>query len=190
MTTNVAELLQSGTAQANGQDLYYELHGDGPPLVLVMGIGYDSSLWTLAQVPVLSTQYQVIMVDNRDAGRSSKARHPYEIADMADDLAGLLDALGIQQTHVLGLSMGGMIAQSLRYDMGTGSLGSCSPAPEPLQHAAPSIRSKSGAGSRRTTQPAKCSVEHSLCPSSPQHSCATTRPCVTPPNCWQAIRIR
>ena len=107
----MAELRQSGTAQANGQDLYYELHGDGPPLVLVMGIGYDSSLWTLAQVPVLSTQYQVIMVDNRDAGRSSKARHPYEIADMADDLAGLLDALGIQQTHMLGLSMGGMIAQ-------------------------------------------------------------------------------
>ena len=110
MTTDVTELAQSGTVQANGQDLYYELHGEGPPLVLVMGIGYDSSLWTLAQVPVLSTQFQVILVDNRDAGRSSKARHPYTIADMADDLAGLLDALGIQRTHLLGLSMGGMIA--------------------------------------------------------------------------------
>ena len=110
MNTNVTELAQSGTVQANGQDLYYELHGDGPPLVLVMGIGYDSSLWTLAQVPVLSTQFQVILVDNRDAGRSSKARQPYTIADMADDLAGLLDALGIQRSHLLGLSMGGMIA--------------------------------------------------------------------------------
>ena len=111
MNTNVTELAQSGTVPANGQELYYELHGDGPPLVLVMGIGYDSSLWTLAQVPVLSTQFQVILVDNRDAGRSSKARQPYTIADMADDLAGLLDELGIQRSHVLGLSMGGMIAQ-------------------------------------------------------------------------------
>ena len=110
MNTAVMELAPSGTVQANGQELYYELHGEGPPLVLVMGIGYDSSLWTLAQVPVLSTQFQVILVDNRDAGRSSKARHPYTIADMADDLAGLLDALRIQQSHLLGLSMGGMIA--------------------------------------------------------------------------------
>ena len=110
MTTAVTELAQSGTVQANGQELYYELHGEGPPLVLVMGIGYDSSLWTLAQVPVLSTQFQVILVDNRDAGRSSKAGQPYKIADMADDLAGLLDALGIQRSHLLGLSMGGMIA--------------------------------------------------------------------------------
>jgi pimeloyl-ACP methyl ester carboxylesterase len=111
MNTAVMELAQSGTVQANGQELYYELHGEGPPLVLVMGIGYDSSLWTLAQVPVLSTQFQVILVDNRDAGRSSKASRPYTIADMADDLAGLLDALGIQRSHLLGLSMGGMIAQ-------------------------------------------------------------------------------
>jgi pimeloyl-ACP methyl ester carboxylesterase len=66
---------------------------------------------TLAQVPVLSTQFKVILVDNRDAGRSSKARQQYTIADMADDLAGLLDALGIQRSHLLGLSMGGMIAQ-------------------------------------------------------------------------------
>ena len=82
MNTQVTELAQSGTVQANGQALYYEVHGEGPPLVLVMGIGYDSSLWTLEQVPVLSTQFQVILVDNRDAGRSSKARQPYTIADM------------------------------------------------------------------------------------------------------------
>jgi 3-oxoadipate enol-lactonase len=111
MNTNVTKLPQSGTLQTNGQELYYEVHGEGPALVLLMGIGYDSSLWTLAQVPALSTQFQVVLVDNRDAGRSSKARRPYSIADMADDLAGLLDALGIAQTHLLGLSMGGMIAQ-------------------------------------------------------------------------------
>ena len=95
MKMDVMELAQSGTVQANGQELYYKLHGEGPPLVLVMGIGYDSSLWTLEQVPFLSTQFHVILVDNRDAGRSSKASHPYRIADMADDLAGLLDDLGI-----------------------------------------------------------------------------------------------
>jgi 3-oxoadipate enol-lactonase len=111
MNTQPTQLAPSGTVQANGQQLYYEVHGDGPPLVLLMGIGYDSSLWTLAQVPALSTQFRVVLMDNRDAGRSSKATHPYRIADMADDLAGLLDALGIQHSHLLGLSMGGLIAQ-------------------------------------------------------------------------------
>jgi pimeloyl-ACP methyl ester carboxylesterase len=101
----------SGTVQANGQQLYYEIHGDGPPLVLLMGIGYDSSLWTLAQVPILSRQFQVVLMDNRDSGRSSRADHPYHIADMADDVAGLLDALGVERSHLLGLSMGGLIAQ-------------------------------------------------------------------------------
>ncbi len=110
-STDVIRVPRSGTVQANSQELYYELHGDGPALVLVMGIGYDSSLWTLAQVPAFSTEFSVVLVDNRDAGRSSKASHPYQIADMADDLAGLLDALEIPRTHLLGLSMGGMIAQ-------------------------------------------------------------------------------
>jgi 3-oxoadipate enol-lactonase len=99
----------SGTVHTNGQKLYYEIHGDGPPLVLVMGIGYDSSLWTLQQVPALSTRFQVVLFDNRDAGRSSRADHPYAIADMADDLAGLLDTLDIPRAHLLGLSMGSMI---------------------------------------------------------------------------------
>ena len=49
---------RSGTVSTNGQDLYYEIHGDGPPLVLVMGIGYDSTLWTLQQVPELSTRFR------------------------------------------------------------------------------------------------------------------------------------
>jgi 3-oxoadipate enol-lactonase len=108
-STTTTKVPRSGTVGTNGQELYYEIHGDGPPLVLVMGIGYDSSLWTLQQVPVLSTRFRVVLVDNRDAGRSSRAEHPYTIADMADDLAGLLDALDIQRTHVLGLSMGSMI---------------------------------------------------------------------------------
>ncbi len=106
---NINYVPRSGTVHTNGQELYYEIHGDGPPLVLVMGIGYDSSLWTLQQVPELSTRFQVVLLDNRDAGRSSRTDHPYTIADMADDVAGLLDALEIQRTHLLGLSMGAMI---------------------------------------------------------------------------------
>ncbi len=109
MSANIKHRPRSGTVHTNGQELFYEMHGDGPPLVLVMGIGYDSSLWTLHQVPALSTRFRVVLLDNRDAGRSSRADHPYTIVDMADDVAGLLDALDIHRTHLLGLSMGSMI---------------------------------------------------------------------------------
>ncbi|HJR59989.1 MAG TPA: alpha/beta fold hydrolase [Vicinamibacterales bacterium] len=102
----------SGTVRANGQELYFEIHGRGAPLVLVMGIGYDATLWTLAQVPALSQAFQVVIFDNRDAGRSSTATGPYTIDDMADDVAALMDGLSIECAHLLGLSMGGMIAQA------------------------------------------------------------------------------
>ena len=108
---------RSGMISSNGQELYYEVHGDGQPLVLVMGIGYDSSLWKLQQVPALSKRFRVVIFDNRDAGRSSRAVQRYSIGDMADDVAGLLDGLDIPHAHLLGLSMGGMIGQefALRY---------------------------------------------------------------------------
>ncbi len=102
---------KSGTVRSNGAELYFEVHGEGPPLVLVMGIGYDSSLWTLAQVPALSKRFQVVIFDNRDVGRSSRAAADYTIADMADDTARLMDGLAIDRAHLLGLSMGGMIGQ-------------------------------------------------------------------------------
>jgi 3-oxoadipate enol-lactonase len=108
---------QNGMIASNGQQIYYEVHGDGEPLILIMGIGYDSSLWGLYQIPVLSQEFKVIVFDNRDVGRSSKANAPYSIVDMADDVAGLMDGLGIDRAHVLGISMGGMIAQefALKY---------------------------------------------------------------------------
>jgi pimeloyl-ACP methyl ester carboxylesterase len=102
---------RSGTISSNGQQIYYEVHGDGEPLILVMGIGYDSALWKLQQVPALSKRFQVVIFDNRDAGRSSRAAQSYSIADMADDVAGLMDGLDIPHAHLLGLSMGGMIGQ-------------------------------------------------------------------------------
>jgi 3-oxoadipate enol-lactonase len=101
----------SGIAHAHGQDLYFEVHGEGDPLVLIMGIGYDSTLWLLHQVPALARRFRVIIFDNRDVGRSAPANGPYTISDMADDVAGLLDALDIRRAHVVGLSMGAMIAQ-------------------------------------------------------------------------------
>ncbi len=109
--------VQKGELQSNGQTLYWESYGEGKPLILTMGIGYDSTLWGLHQVPFFSEHFKTIIFDNRDVGRSSKATKAYVIADMADDVAGLMDGLGIERTHLLGLSMGGMIAQefAIRY---------------------------------------------------------------------------
>ncbi len=104
--------MKSGYVESNGQKLYYEIHGEGAPLVLIMGLGGDATGWML-QIPEFSEYFKVIAFDNRDVGRSTKARGPYTIADMAEDTAGLMNALGINQAHILGGSMGGAIAQEL-----------------------------------------------------------------------------
>jgi len=100
------------TAQINGIDVYYEEHGSGDPLLLIMGLGADSIAW-MFQLPEFSQHYRTIVFDNRGVGRSSKPPGPYSIAKMADDAAGLLGTIGIQRAHVVGVSMGGMIAQEL-----------------------------------------------------------------------------
>jgi 3-oxoadipate enol-lactonase len=100
------------TATVNGINLYYEEHGQGPPLILIMGFTAHSLLW-FQQVPVLSQHYRVITFDNRGVGRSDVPPGPYTIRKMADDAAGLLDHLGVERAHVVGWSMGGMIAQEL-----------------------------------------------------------------------------
>jgi pimeloyl-ACP methyl ester carboxylesterase len=99
-------------ADANGQRLYYEEHGEGDPLLMVMGLGGDLLAWA-PQIPAWSEQYRLIAVENRDVGRSSYADGPYEIADMAADTLALADELGIDTFHLLGLSMGGAIAQNV-----------------------------------------------------------------------------
>jgi pimeloyl-ACP methyl ester carboxylesterase len=92
--------------------LYYEEHGSGDPLLLIMGLAADSTAW-LFQIPDFARHYRTIAFDNRGVGRSAKPPGPYTIHGMADDAAGLLDVLRIERAHVVGVSMGGMIAQEL-----------------------------------------------------------------------------
>lgn len=99
-------------AEANGLRLYYEDHGAGDPILLIMGLASDHLGWML-QVPAFSERYRTIVFDNRDVGRSATADGPYEIADMAADALALADGLGLDTFHVLGVSMGGAIAQEL-----------------------------------------------------------------------------
>ena len=100
------------TVRVNGIELYYELHGAGEPVVLIQGLGANITGWDL-QLEPLSRQYQLIAFDNRGAGRSEKPEEPYSIHQMADDTAALMDELGIESAHVVGHSMGGMLAAEL-----------------------------------------------------------------------------
>jgi len=100
------------TATIGDHEFFYEEQGSGDPLLLIMGLGADSAAW-LFQVPEFARRYRTIAFDNRGVGRSAKPPGPYTIAEMADDAAGLLDVLGIERAHVVGVSMGGMIAQEL-----------------------------------------------------------------------------
>ena len=122
------------SVQANGITIEYEEQGDGEPLLLVMGLGGQLVDWPQEFVDLLAGQgFRVIRFDNRDSGLSTEftsaaptaaqiakavvlkrvLNAEYRITDMAADAAGLLDALGIDSAHVVGISMGGMIAQSL-----------------------------------------------------------------------------
>lgn len=112
-------------------EMYYEIHGEenAIPLVLIMGLGSDSRLWML-QVPEFSKNYKVILFDNRDVGRTSKMDISYTIDTMAEDVFNLLERLGVERCHILGFSMGGMIAQAiaLRYPEKVRSLILCATA--------------------------------------------------------------
>jgi pimeloyl-ACP methyl ester carboxylesterase len=102
-------------AQANGLTIAYERFGERghPPLVLIMGIGSQMISWHEELCAALAARgLHVIRFDNRDAGESTHVSAPYTLSDMAADVAGLLDALELDSAHVMGASMGGMIAQT------------------------------------------------------------------------------
>ena len=102
----------SGTVKVNGIDIYYEVHGSGEPLLMIEGLGYSAWMW-YKQIPAFSRRYQVILFDNRGAGNTDKPDTEYSTEIMADDASGLLRTLGIGPVHVLGISLGGFIAQEL-----------------------------------------------------------------------------
>ena len=97
------------TQRANGIDIYYEMAGQGEPLLLLHGLGSRSDDWQL-QLPAFAARYCVVAADMRGHGRTAKPPGPTSVPMMAADVLGLLDALGIDAAHVVGLSMGGMIA--------------------------------------------------------------------------------
>ena len=118
---------------ANGIEIEYDIHGEDhdPPLLLIMGLGAQMTMWRDDFVAELAGQgFRVIRYDNRDVGLSTwfdsagvpdianavatgtEVTPAYTLADMADDAAGLLAALGIPAAHIVGASMGGMIAQT------------------------------------------------------------------------------
>ncbi len=97
--------------KVNDIEIYYETHGSGFPLVLIQGWGYSSEMWSPEFIGKFSKFYRVITFDNRGAGRSSVPDIPYTMKMLADDLAGLMDAINVPKAHILGASMGAMIAQ-------------------------------------------------------------------------------
>jgi pimeloyl-ACP methyl ester carboxylesterase len=96
----------------NDIDIYYEISGSGEPLVLIAGLGYDLWMWH-KMVPGLAEHFRVIAFDNRGVGQTDKPEGPYTAQVLANDTAGLIEALGFQRVAVLGHSMGGFVAQAL-----------------------------------------------------------------------------
>jgi pimeloyl-ACP methyl ester carboxylesterase len=149
------------TVENAGATIYYDAHGSaGDPLLCIMGLGGDVLFWE-RQIPAFAARHRVIVFDNRGSGRSSKPPGPYSIAALADDARAVLDAAGVARAHVVGISMGGMIAQELvlRHPERVGALVLAATYAKPADHvhgvtaegaavmgAAPSLLSTVGAG--------------------------------------------
>jgi 3-oxoadipate enol-lactonase len=99
-------------ADANGQRLFYEVHGEGDPLVLVTGLGGDHLSWG-EQLEAFSARYRTVVFDNRDSGRSTECAEGYEVDDMARDTLALADELGLDGFHLIGVSLGGAVGQEV-----------------------------------------------------------------------------
>jgi 3-oxoadipate enol-lactonase len=100
-------------AGVEGVELYWERTGDGEPLLLIQGMSGTHAAWGRPFLAALEQSFSCIVFDNRGIGGSTPPKEPFTIAELAADTAGLLDALEIDRAHVLGISMGGMVAQQL-----------------------------------------------------------------------------
>lgn len=109
---HVEEKLSMPTVFANGRNLYYEEFGQGDPVIFLSGLGGDNRAFALA-LRALGKAYHALALDNRDVGRSDRAVTGYSTSDLADDAAAWLAALGLPPAHIVGQSLGGLIAQQL-----------------------------------------------------------------------------
>jgi pimeloyl-ACP methyl ester carboxylesterase len=100
-------------AKVKDLNVYYEVEGKGFPLIMVMGLGGNKDWWGPPLVSAISKKYKTIIFDNRGTGRTDTPETSFTIKAMADDTVGLMDALKIGKAHVLGISLGGMVAQEL-----------------------------------------------------------------------------
>lgn len=98
------------TTSTDGARIHYEKHGSGAPVLLIMGLGSNASGWHRT-IPWLAERHEAIAFDNRGTGRSDVPEGAYSMAQMAADAAAVLDAAGHATAHVVGASLGGMIAQ-------------------------------------------------------------------------------
>lgn len=92
--------------------IYWEEEGSGDPLLLIMGLSFSLAMWEELR-PFFAQRFRTILLDNRCIGKSDSPLPPFTIGDMADDAVAVLDAAAVQQAHIFGISMGGMISQEL-----------------------------------------------------------------------------
>ncbi|MHB8670960.1 MAG: alpha/beta fold hydrolase [Acidimicrobiales bacterium] len=92
--------------------IWWDAEGEGEPILLIMGLGYSSDMWYRI-LPALNTRFRTIRFDNRGVGRTGVPPGPYSMEQMAADAVAVLDAAGVESAHVVGASMGGVIAQEL-----------------------------------------------------------------------------
>jgi pimeloyl-ACP methyl ester carboxylesterase len=103
------------TTSSDGARLYFEVHGTGEPVLMIMGLGSNAYGWKRS-LPWISAAHRAIVFDNRGVGRSDVPEGAYTIEQMAADAAAVLDASGHRTAHVMGMSLGGMIAQRFALD--------------------------------------------------------------------------
>jgi pimeloyl-ACP methyl ester carboxylesterase len=98
------------TTSSDGARIHYEAYGTGDPVLMIMGLGSNAHGWKRS-LPWISAGHQAIVFDNRGVGRSDVPEGAYSVEQMAADAASVLDACGHRSAHVIGMSLGGMIAQ-------------------------------------------------------------------------------